>query len=50
MSALYLARFGWRTHTVLNMNDKTKVAAVALLPDLRGLCPSLALGVLGMPG
>ena len=34
VSALFLARFGWRTHTVLNMDDKA-VAAVTLLPDMR---------------
>ncbi|XP_076618704.1 prostaglandin reductase 1 isoform X1 [Colletes latitarsis] len=46
--------FGWRTHTVVNLQEFSDKDAVLqkpyLLPDLGDLSPSLGLGVLGMPG
>ncbi|XP_066139233.1 prostaglandin reductase 1-like [Euwallacea fornicatus] len=46
-------QFGWRTHTISNglpdTKDNLKMAQY-VLPDLKGLPPSLGLGVLGMTG
>nr|AEE61700.1 unknown [Dendroctonus ponderosae] len=44
-------QFGWRTHTVSNGLPNPKDAmSQYVLPDFKGLSPSLGLGVLGMPG
>jgi len=47
-----VGNFGWRTHTVVNpkAEDVTFQHAPYILPDIGDLPPSLALGVLGMPG
>lgn len=43
--------FGWRTHTVSNgLSDPKNLMSQYVLPDFKGLSPSLGLGVLGMPG
>lgn len=43
--------FGWRTHTIATENPgKFGFPPPRVIPDIGGLSPSLALGVLGMPG
>ena len=49
MGDLYMAKFGWRTHTIVNMKGKD-LPEIMRLPDLGGLPPALALGPVGMPG
>ncbi|CAB3385250.1 Hypothetical predicted protein [Cloeon dipterum] len=51
---LVVGYFGWRSHTIYQADkpagtDDTKIKPYKL-PDFHGLSPSLALGVLGMPG
>ena len=50
-----LGYLGWRSHTVLNPDDPPHDNELMkdkpyLVPDFGELSPSLALGVLGMPG
>lgn len=46
-----IGSFGWRTHTVTNGKINLGLPLPTMvLPDFEGLSPSLALGVLGMPG
>ncbi|XP_050305338.1 prostaglandin reductase 1-like [Anthonomus grandis grandis] len=45
--------FGWRSHTISNASSLSKGRVDIpphVLPDFKGLSPSLGLGVLGMPG
>ncbi|KAL1513654.1 hypothetical protein ABEB36_003039 [Hypothenemus hampei] len=45
-------QFGWRSYTIANgvYDRSTAVNMQYVLPDFKGLSPSLGLGVLGMPG
>lgn len=49
-----LGYLGWRTHTIVNVNNMPNLEIIRqkpqLLPDIADLSPSLYLGVLGMPG
>ncbi len=52
-----LLNCGWRTHTIVNVNDKPPISNLGpptiskLTPELGGdLSPSLGLGIVGMPG
>ena len=43
---------GWRSHTIVKINNSGLAPweKIELIPDFGDLSPSLALGVLGMPG
>jgi len=45
VGTLVSGMFGWRTYTVVSEMSK-----LIPLPELGGLSPSLALGIMGMPG
>ena len=45
-----LARFGWRTLTVVNPSSPPEGTTILRVPDMGTLPKSLALGTLGMPG
>ncbi|CAH1119664.1 unnamed protein product [Phaedon cochleariae] len=47
---LIVGGFGWRTHTISNGEEEAFLGKPYTLPDFGDLSPSLALGVLGMPG
>jgi len=46
---MYVANFGWRTHTIANPSNNTELN-IKKIPELGDLSPSLALGAAGMPG
>ncbi|XP_030760143.1 prostaglandin reductase 1-like [Sitophilus oryzae] len=44
-------QYGWRSHTISNgIPDPNNILHEYVLPDFKGLSPSLGLGILGMPG
>lgn len=49
-----IAYLGWRTHTIVNVQNSSELDIIGgkpqLLPDIGDLSPSLCLGALGMPG
>ncbi|CAH1119663.1 unnamed protein product [Phaedon cochleariae] len=47
---LVVGGFGWRSHTISNGDEEAFLGKPYVLPDIGDLSPSLALGVLGMPG
>ncbi|CAG9841222.1 unnamed protein product [Diabrotica balteata] len=48
---LVVLRAGWRTYSISNgKKEPPTLPEPYLLPDIGDLCPSVALGVLGMPG
>ncbi|EFX71508.1 hypothetical protein DAPPUDRAFT_308833 [Daphnia pulex] len=52
IGSLLVGYLGWRTHTVINPDIKSKnfMEEITQLPELGSLCPSVGLGAVGMPG
>ncbi|XP_045032342.1 prostaglandin reductase 1 [Daphnia magna] len=52
VGSLLVGYFGWRTHTVVNPDVRSKdfMEQITVLPNLGTLCPSVGLGAVGMPG
>jgi len=50
VGARVVGHFGWRTHTIASEKESSQGPAPYLLPDMAPLPPSVAVGVLGMPG
>ncbi|CAG9841223.1 unnamed protein product [Diabrotica balteata] len=47
---LVVVRSGWRTYSIIDGAADPAIPEPYLLPDMGGSCPSVALGVLGVPG